>query len=85
MNPAAHNESDDEIKDISLKAIITTEISLFQKDKGCQLCDDDGHYLCPLQWWKLNSTVVETQQGQVSTCLGACASNFINSINFCSF
>jgi hypothetical protein len=54
MNAAANNELDDEIEDISLKAIIATELSLFQKDKGCPLCDDDGHYLCPLQWWELN-------------------------------
>jgi len=54
MNAAANNGLDDEMENISLKAITTTELSLFQKDKGCPLCDDDGHYLCPLQWLKLN-------------------------------
>jgi hypothetical protein len=54
MNAAAAAESDDERADIPLRAITTTDISLFLKDKGCALCNDDGNYLCPLQWWKLN-------------------------------
>ncbi len=56
MNAAAHEESDDDAEILSVRATITMELGMFQKDKGCALCDGDGKYQCPLLWWKLNHT-----------------------------
>ena len=39
---------------ISLVAVIAFEVSMFQREKSCSLCDDSGKYNCPLQWWKVN-------------------------------
>ena len=47
-----HSSSDD--AGLSLVAVIAFEVSMFQRDKGCSLCDDSGKYNCPLQWWKVN-------------------------------
>ncbi len=56
MNVGATVESEDDGEDFFIRASVSTELSLFQKEKGWLLCDDDGNYLCPLEWWKLNST-----------------------------
>jgi hypothetical protein len=53
MNAGATVETEDDGEDFSIRASVSMELSLFQKEKGCLVCDDDRNYLCPLEWWKL--------------------------------
>ncbi len=41
---------DDECEDgvILLEARVTLELSYYEKEKGCDLYDSDGNFLCPL-------------------------------------
>jgi hypothetical protein len=56
MNATANEESEDDAEILSVRATISMELAMFQKDKGCALCDADGRYQCPLLWWKMNHT-----------------------------
>jgi hypothetical protein len=49
MNVGATVESKDDGGDFSIRASVSMELSLFQKEKGCLLCNDDGNHLCPLE------------------------------------
>jgi hypothetical protein len=39
---------------ISVDAEVTLELSFSEKDKGTPLQDEDGNFLCPLEWWRVN-------------------------------
>lgn len=39
---------------ISVEAEVTLELSFSEKDKGTPLQDEDGNFLCPLEWWRVN-------------------------------
>jgi hypothetical protein len=41
---------------ISLEAEVMLELSYYEKEKGCDLYDGDGNFLCLLSWWKANCT-----------------------------
>lgn len=41
---------------VSVEAEVTLELSYYEKEKGCDLYDVDGNFLCPLSWWKSNCT-----------------------------
>jgi hypothetical protein len=48
----------DECEDgvILVEARVTLELSYYKKERGCDLYDPDGNFLCPLSWWKSNHT-----------------------------
>lgn len=38
----------------NLEEVVNDEVKRYQLCKGCSLRSDDGSYVCPLSWWKLN-------------------------------
>jgi len=50
-----HEMSDeDDTNNNEVEAQISNEVMLYEKEKGCALCDEKGNYNCPLLWWKAN-------------------------------
>jgi excinuclease UvrABC ATPase subunit len=50
-----HEMSDEEdTNNNEVEAQISNEVMLYEKEKGCALCNEKGNCNCPLLWWNAN-------------------------------